>query len=330
MTEQAPVSGGLDPKARERLEMARRKLLSCQAFDGSKETLAAAISLVGEVLASTPPAEPVPDLRVALAQAQVRISNQDCMLSNRNARLDANAAELADLRKDALRVSQGLLDVRMLQLEDERDTLKSTLAEHIDANRALVEQREEAWVPKASAFACVIAQRRRICVEEVSDARAKDHHGSWWNFSELGPWVDPPVLPPSEGVDVPRARVNPDELTILLAQKQQPWSVPYGAHKWWVTNGEGRLKHCLAHAQKTLGKIAEIAERLDHADRQWLLDEECDAVGDMAADLVSAALQLGTTVSRSVAHALVRRVTAKNGVALDPKGGTYGRTLICT
>jgi hypothetical protein len=150
----------------------------------------------------------------------------------------------------------------------------------------------------------------------------------WYQINQLDPTAPSP--PPSSGVDVPRARVNPDELTILLAQKQQPWSVPYGAHKWWVTNNEGRLKHCLAHAQKTLGKIAEIAERLDHADRQWLLDEECDAVGDMAADLVSVALRLGTTVSRSVAHALVRRVTAKNGVALDPKGGTYGRALICT
>ncbi len=123
--------------------------------------------------------------------------------------------------------------------------------------------------------------------------------------------------------------MNPDELTIALAQKEQPWTVPYGRNKWWVTNDEGRLKHCLAHAQKTLGKIADVIERLDHEDRTWLSDAECDAVGDLAADLVSVALQIGTTVSRSVAHSLVRRVTEKNGTALDPKGGTYGRTLVC-
>ena len=123
--------------------------------------------------------------------------------------------------------------------------------------------------------------------------------------------------------------MKPDELTIYLAQTKQPWTVPYGENKWCVTNDEGRLKHCLAHATKTLGKIADIIERLDHANHQWLSDVECDAVGDLAADLVSVALQIGTTVSRSVAHALVRRVTEKNGVALDPKGGTYGRSLIC-
>jgi hypothetical protein len=120
-----------------------------------------------------------------------------------------------------------------------------------------------------------------------------------------------------------------EELTLYQAQRQQPWTVPYGEHKWWVTNDEGRLKHCLAHAQKSLGKIATVIEKLDHENHQWLSDAECDAVGDMAADLVSVAIQIGTVVSRSVAHALVRRVTEKNGAALDPKGGTYGRALIC-
>ena len=48
--------------------------------------------------------------------------------------------------------------------------------------------------------------------------------------------------------------MNPDDLTIALAQREQPWTVPYGENKWWVVNNEGRLKHCLAHAQKTLGK----------------------------------------------------------------------------
>lgn len=123
--------------------------------------------------------------------------------------------------------------------------------------------------------------------------------------------------------------MKPEELTIMQAQCEQPWTVPYGRDKWWVTNDEGRLKHCMAHAQKTLGKIAAIVERLDHADRSWLNDNECDEVGDLAADLLSVALQIGTTVSRGIAHALVRRVTEKNGVALDPKGGTYGRMLVC-
>lgn len=123
--------------------------------------------------------------------------------------------------------------------------------------------------------------------------------------------------------------MKPEELTIDLAQRQQPWTVPYGQDKWWVVNDEGRLKHCLAHAQKSLGKIADVIESLDHQDRAWLTDAECDKVGDLAADLVSVALQIGTAVSRSVAYSLVRRVMEKNGVVLDPKGGSYGRTLVC-
>jgi hypothetical protein len=123
--------------------------------------------------------------------------------------------------------------------------------------------------------------------------------------------------------------MKPEELTIMLAQQQQPWTLPYGINKWWVTNDEGRLKHCLFHAQKTLGRIATLIERFDHTDNSWLSDAACDEVGDLAADLVSQALQIGTMVSRSIAHALVRRVTEKNGILLDPKGGTFGRTFIC-
>lgn len=129
--------------------------------------------------------------------------------------------------------------------------------------------------------------------------------------------------------DFAGGEMNAEDLTLYQAQKQQPWTAPYGQNKWWVTDNEGRLKHCLLHAQKSLGKVATIVEVLDHADRQWLTDRECDQIGDLAADLVSTAIQIGTVVSRSIAHALVRRVTEKNGMVLDPCGGTYGRTLIC-
>jgi hypothetical protein len=134
---------------------------------------------------------------------------------------------------------------------------------------------------------------------------------------------------PKENAPVDSEAVDPGTLTLYRAQSEQPWTVPYGKNKWWVVSDEGRLKHCLSHAQKTLGKIAAIVESLDHADRGWLTDDECDQVGDMAADLVTVALQVGTTVSRSVAHALVRRVVAKNGKLFDLTGGTYGRALIC-
>lgn len=123
--------------------------------------------------------------------------------------------------------------------------------------------------------------------------------------------------------------VTAENLTLWQAQMEQPWTVPYGKDKWWVTSDEGRLKHCLFHVQKSLGKIATLVERLDHWDRIQLMDQECDEVVDMAADLVTVALQIGTAVCRSVAHALVRRVTDKNGKLLDPAGGTAGRVIIC-
>jgi hypothetical protein len=123
---------------------------------------------------------------------------------------------------------------------------------------------------------------------------------------------------------------HPSQMTIHEAQQHQPWMVPYGEHKWWVVNNEGRLKHCILHAQKSLGKIATVAENLDHAERGWLTDDELSEVGDLAADLVSAALQIGTVVGRGIAHALARRVLEKNGKLLDPHGGWYGRAIICT
>lgn len=103
-----------------------------------------------------------------------------------------------------------------------------------------------------------------------------------------------------------------ETLTLWEAQIEQPWARPYG-NKWYVKNSEGQLKHTLLHASKTLGKISTIVEGLDHSERSWLSDAELDEVGDMAADLVSAALRIGNVVGRSVVHALVRRVKEKNG-----------------
>lgn len=123
--------------------------------------------------------------------------------------------------------------------------------------------------------------------------------------------------------------MDPKDLTLFQAQNEQPWTVPYGRLKWWVTNDEGRIKHCLAHAAKSLGKIASEIEALDHDDSGWLSDDAEDRIADMAADLVSVAMQIATVVHRSVAHALVRRVVAKNGTLFDSRGGTYGRVTVC-
>lgn len=104
----------------------------------------------------------------------------------------------------------------------------------------------------------------------------------------------------------------PKQLTLWDAQMQQPWAQPY-SDRHWVRSHEGQLKHAVLHAQKSLGKVATVLEGLDHSERSWLTDEELDTVGDLAADLVSAALRMGNVVGRSVAHALIRRVKQKNG-----------------
>lgn len=121
---------------------------------------------------------------------------------------------------------------------------------------------------------------------------------------------------------------DPKTVTIWDAQMRQPWTVPYGEGKWWVTSHEGSLKHALLHAQKTIGKLAAELEALDHTRKEWLSDEALDRVGDLAADLVSAALRIGNVTGRSIAHALIRRVVAKNGAVFDDKAHSFG-AMIC-
>lgn len=193
--------------------------------------------------------------------------------------------------------------------------------------RALDEWRADSNLHRAWEMTCPFDGEECILHDTREGQRERDTsgHGPCKDKGNTNAPSMRPRLPPC-----PDCEADPRQITLFRAQCEQPWTVPYGENKWWVTNNEGRLKHCLAHAQKSLGKIAAIVERLDHVNQQWLSDAECDEVGDMAADLVSVALQIGTTVSKSIAHALARRVIAKNGKLFDRKGGTYGRALICT
>jgi hypothetical protein len=125
--------------------------------------------------------------------------------------------------------------------------------------------------------------------------------------SPIKPW-DGSHPPPKE-----EKQMDAKALTIWEAQLQQPWAVAYGQYKHEVTSAVGQLKHAIFHAQKSLGKLASILEKLDHSDSSWLSDEAMSEAGDLAADLVSASLRVGNIVGRSVAHSLVRRVKEKNG-----------------
>jgi hypothetical protein len=121
-----------------------------------------------------------------------------------------------------------------------------------------------------------------------------------------------------------------EDLTLFEAQMKQPWEVPYGEGKWYVKSGEGQVKHALLHATKSLGKIAAIAEALDHRESTWFTDKELDVIGDLAADVVSAALRIGNMTRRSVAHALLRRVMEKNGFTYgDARCTALPGAMIC-
>jgi len=111
--------------------------------------------------------------------------------------------------------------------------------------------------------------------------------------------------------------MTPNELTIAFAQKHQPWTVPYSAG---VVESVGKVDHILAthntlHAAKTVGKLAAVFEKLDHKGGNATVDDVLD-IGDMAADLITAALRYGNLYGIDIAKVLVERVEEKNGVNL--------------
>ena len=112
--------------------------------------------------------------------------------------------------------------------------------------------------------------------------------------------------------------MTPNELTIAFAQKNQPWSVPYLAGVLFAD--ESGVPHILAthntlHAAKTVGKLAAVFEKLDHKGGQPTVVDVLD-IGDMAADLITAALRYGNLYGIDIAKVLVERVEEKNGVNL--------------
>lgn len=107
-----------------------------------------------------------------------------------------------------------------------------------------------------------------------------------------------------------------DELTIRYAQAKQPWTVPYSEG---VARAEDEMvphilgSHCALHAAKSVGKIAALFESCDHTGVD-LTPAQAAELGDMAADLMTAALRFANLYGFDLAGALVERVEEKNGV----------------
>lgn len=105
------------------------------------------------------------------------------------------------------------------------------------------------------------------------------------------------------------------ELTIRYAQVNQPWAVPYSPGVMIASdNGVPHIlgSHVALHAAKTVGKIAAVYEKLDHGEQMTQLHK--DAIAEMAADLMTAALRLANLHGFDLATVLVDRVQEKNGV----------------
>jgi hypothetical protein len=111
------------------------------------------------------------------------------------------------------------------------------------------------------------------------------------------------------------ALVTANELTIRHAQVHQPWAVPYsdGVMKALIEGVPHILgSHVVLHAAKSVGKIATVFEKFDHGERRTQI--HTDAIAEMAADLVTAALRLANLYGFDLASTLVDRVEEKNGV----------------
>lgn len=106
-----------------------------------------------------------------------------------------------------------------------------------------------------------------------------------------------------------------DQLTISHAQKHQPWTVPYADGV--IESSKHSVKHILAshtvlHASKSVGKLAEVFERLDHGEDYN--NEQVEIVKSMSADLMTAALRFANLYGFDLARVLAERVEEKNGV----------------
>lgn len=125
----------------------------------------------------------------------------------------------------------------------------------------------------------------------------------------------------------PRAEPPGGPLTIREAQRNQPWTVPYGQG---VEEARERglmphvlASHCVLHVAKTAGKLAAVFEALDHESQyegegmrrqtRRLSADQLETVTNMSADLFTEALRFANLYGFDLEAALLRRRDEKNG-----------------
>lgn len=118
-----------------------------------------------------------------------------------------------------------------------------------------------------------------------------------------------------------------DTVPLHHLQKTQPWTIPYSAGIDRAVS-DGTIPHALGshavlHAIKSLGKLAAVYEALDHSRdigesglSERMTVAQWDAIRDMSADLVTAAMRLANLHGFDLAEAVVTRSEEKNRVTL--------------
>lgn len=104
-------------------------------------------------------------------------------------------------------------------------------------------------------------------------------------------------------------------LTLRVLQHQLPWAIPYSPEFRASQQVERHrhLMHDLLHVYKSLGRIAAMAEKIDHAKEPGL---DTEALAQETADLVICALHIANTNPLGVfdlQHAVLASLDRRNG-----------------
>jgi hypothetical protein len=120
---------------------------------------------------------------------------------------------------------------------------------------------------------------------------------------------------------------DPD-LTIRELQSRLPWTVRYSADYRANPQSHKDYAHAVTHAQKALGKLAELVDECDHDKSMGDTPFLREGWERFIADLVICAMRAANTFPGGVVdlqRAVVRRLETKNGVSLVAKSDAADR-----
>ncbi len=115
-----------------------------------------------------------------------------------------------------------------------------------------------------------------------------------------------------EKIEKIKVHVSPvDSMTLYDLQMNLPWTIKYSRDYRANPQSHKDFSHAILHAQKALGKLAAMADNLDH--RRY----EKEAPSRYLADLVICALRMANTypdLEIDLQEAVMDRIQDKNNV----------------